>query len=1667
MSSPDDQRPDSSDADHFEIADLLKLEPYYHQFETEWNRSPYPDLRKFLAQIPEEHRYHGLGELIQMDLERRWSSRTTLTREDQLPARPQLEDYWSVLTEYTTGHAVPLDLILSEFQVRTRWGDRPDLAEFLQRFPDQQEAIRERCEAMSQAASIRNSGAERDSGIKPQVLDGDPEPWKNDAGTDSVSGHQLADESFRSLRSGMAIEDYLLQAELGRGSSGVVFCAERRDQPGSQYAMKLIRPDRISDPAMLRRFQQEIQVLTKLPAHPNVVRLIDSGEWQGVAWTVMEFIEGIRLDKLPAACSQLSIPDACEILRQTTVGLELIHNYHVTHRDLKPDNLILASDGSVRILDLGMAKLMDTDGDHDRLTPTGTAMGTPGYMAPEQWRDAKRVDTRADIYSLGCTMYYLLAGEPPYISTGKNRVVKLMEAHTQADIPDLSAKRPDCQSVLQNIVKRCMAKEPKGRPQSAQELGSLLQPLCSGADLTGLLNRCSSLPEFGAEAFTDVSKIDSDQSSTTLVPGRRFRKLSPSGEALTDDRKPPLNASPGQAEKQNEPDNDRAGLPASREASQPASDVPSLEETLIRRQKELEATHSESTFKPAPGMAPSSSESDKPRFPKQGTGSAGPSTGVSSVSLRRRDISFGVSQTGQAAEYEIGPMLGAGGMGAVYKARQSSIDRIVALKTVKSDRSSPDAHESFLAEAIITGALEHPNIVPIHDLGKNAEDDPFYAMKEVRGAPWRKAIDKLSLDQNIDVLLKVADAIAFSHSKGIVHRDLKPDNVMIGEFGEVLVMDWGLALPTTDFEKTGLPASAGVAGTPAYMAPEMAGGPWELVGPASDIYLLGAILFRFATGRNAHTGENAFVALKAACDNVIHWPAEDDDVDHELLEIARIAMATRPEDRYPSVLAFQSALNEYRSHRESRLLTETAQSEMQAAAKSHDYRGFERAVASFEEALKLWSSNRTAETSLKKARLAYASTAMERGDFDLAESQLDPDDTTHQPLLERLQQARADRAAQRQRLKRWRRLAASLVAAVVVVVSVSAVAINIARVNEASARSEAVNRFIESQSAINELAGLADALKDYPLAQNERLKLLEAVAGYYERQATEVSEHPELRFEQLRSLVRLGEIQNLLGETEAAIASWNESQALAQELSEEEDLSENAPILFAEIFIGLSRSLAAQGRSDEAVVQASQAVSMLDACFSSTSSAASRKSLAIALLNRADLTKQDDPMQAAEEDLNRAISHFEELPDPEGLSGVASAQSMLAQIFQTRGEYDRAEQIIERAINIWTSLLEQDPENLTYLDGLATSQIDQANVLRSSGHNPLDAYEEAIINWDGLAALRPLNHRYRFNLATALTGLAWIQNQLNLTDYASQTVDAAIQYFGDLSYESPEDPRYLNGLISSELSLTEISKDRGDTDLALETLLILEERLNADTVDPDAMETMERRGELFLLRGMTEAVAGQTDEALASLGRAVDLLRSLCDSPSNLPRHADLQAWALFHLSHELASSGDHDAALTRYQQACDLRDKLPEEAMWLDSHAWLLLHPPKSPDSDSLAEPESADADSAGMKALRAVELAPRNPRFYRTLALARLRTGLLDEAAAALTDAARLSPADQPQHPEQVFLQAILNSKQNRTDEAAALLKAAQARMNEFSPGNSRQRFVSREAQTILQPE
>lgn len=466
----------------------------------------------------------------------------------------------------------------------------------------------------------------------------------------------------------------------------------------------------------------------------------------------------------------------------------------------------------------------------------------------------------------------------------------------------------------------------------------------------------------------------------------------------------------------------------------------------------------------------------------------------------------------EVPDYELLDIIGEGGMGVVYAAHQSSIARTVAVKMLKpSAKEREGQRDKFISEAVVTGELDHPNIVPIYDLGANDEGALFYSMKRVRGTPWDKVIHQKQLDENLSILMRVADAVAFAHANGVIHRDLKPENVMLGDYGEVLVMDWGLARITPEFAHAHtVYQSDNLGGTPAYMAPEMASGPVEKINRTSDIYLLGAILYEIIGGQPPHSGRDVMQCLMAASQNRI----DPIRYEGELKDIALKAMATHQEDRYQSVKEFQEAIRTYQSHSESLVLTAHANQNLQKArtlaeGKQQDrakdaYQLFARALYGFQEALALWEGNQRARALLAETGRDYARCALGNGDLDLAASLLDTSHAEHQQLMGQIESARAERDARQRRLRLAKRAVAALAAVVVATITVAYFVVSHQKNLAVAARDAAELAKQQEELAKHEAVQQRDAAE--MAKKQEELAKLEAVQ---QRDAAELARKNE------------------------------------------------------------------------------------------------------------------------------------------------------------------------------------------------------------------------------------------------------------------------------------------------------------------------------------------------------------------------------------------------------------------------------------------------------------------------------------------------------------------------------------------------------------------------------
>ncbi len=340
-----------------------------------------------------------------------------------------------------------LQLVIGEFQLRRQWGDSPTEGGFAARFP----ALKDRLLPLLAKARASDS-----------------------PGTSEVQ-LPATSPTRQSLEVGSTVLTYRLVQLLGDGATGTTWKA-RHVTLDKDVVLKVL-PERLTqNKPLLERFERETQAVSKLD-HPHIVRALDAGEWQGLRYLVMEYAEGFKLSKLVADGKVRSVADVCEVIRQAATGLQHAHEHGLVHRDIHPDNLIVTKQGKVKVLNLGVALLKgDTPGKPDLATITepGEMLGSPDYMAPEQWDDSHTVDTRADVYALGCTLFFLLTGRAPYSDSQHQSVLSKMQGHTLEPIPDLKAMRADVPDSVNNLFQSLMAKNPSHRLPTAALLAKEL-----------------------------------------------------------------------------------------------------------------------------------------------------------------------------------------------------------------------------------------------------------------------------------------------------------------------------------------------------------------------------------------------------------------------------------------------------------------------------------------------------------------------------------------------------------------------------------------------------------------------------------------------------------------------------------------------------------------------------------------------------------------------------------------------------------------------------------------------------------------------------------------------------------------------------------------------------------------------------------------------------------------------------------------------------------------------------------------------------------------------------------------------------------------------------------------------------------------------------------------
>lgn len=280
------------------------------------------------------------------------------------------------------------------------------------------------------------------------------------------------------------IGQYELLRSIGQGGGGEVFEA-RHTLLRRRVAVKVMSSRHSGNEIARQRFFREMESIGQLN-DPHIVHAYDAGEVDGTLYLAMELVDGENVESLARRVGPLPVAEACEIIRQAALGLQHVHESGLVHRDLKPSNLLMSKSG-VKLADLGLALLNRDEPLDDRLTGEHTVLGTADYMAPEQAEGSRQVDIRADIYSLGCTLFRLLLGRPPYALPELNTPIKKLWAHASMPVPDILTLRPEVPAALAAILVKLMAKQKEDRFAEPGEVVEALTPFCYAVDYPSLI----------------------------------------------------------------------------------------------------------------------------------------------------------------------------------------------------------------------------------------------------------------------------------------------------------------------------------------------------------------------------------------------------------------------------------------------------------------------------------------------------------------------------------------------------------------------------------------------------------------------------------------------------------------------------------------------------------------------------------------------------------------------------------------------------------------------------------------------------------------------------------------------------------------------------------------------------------------------------------------------------------------------------------------------------------------------------------------------------------------------------------------------------------------------------------------------------------------------------
>lgn len=1007
-------------------------------------------------------------------------------------------------------------------------------------------------------------------------------------------------------------------------------------------------------------------------------------------------------------------------------------------------------------------------------------------------------------------------------------------------------------------------------------------------------------------------------------------------------------------------------------------------------------------------------------------------------------------QADSRSRYTLTRVQGQGGLGQVWLALDGTLGREVALKEIRPDRHSDERTvKRLLKEAQITGQLEHPNIVPVYELARTENDKPFYTMRFLRGQPLDHRIkvyhakrnhgphDALELRQLLTIFASVCQAIAYAHARGVVHRDLKPHNVMLGDFGEVMVIDWGLAKLVSDRAQddnqrivevsadTDLAATreGNLMGSPAYMAPEQANGQVSLLDERTDIYGLGAILFAILAGlaphRSSQTGNTAR-DTRSLIRQITEGPTPharnvDTYTPKPLAAICAKAMAKERAERYGSAAELAADVERWLADEPVSVYTDAWSD--RAARWLRRHRTWAQAAALSLVTVTLVATAATVLISQAKGRLAAALT-----------SEAIAHRETERALVAESQALQAERDA--------------LLA-------------------ERLAKAEATRRFKEARDTIDKsLMEVSEALQYFPGVEPARRELLERAAGDYERFAAEKSDDPELKLEAGRARLGLGDVRRLLLQHDEAEAAYRAAEQLFRELSDTVPQNGEYRFQLANAHARLGVLFTATGEHDDAQRYFLLAREALDSLIANDEdNARFRSEQAKFLINHALLHNKVNDFDSARRLLEQAEQSLSGVPgaadDIDVLALLAKARGELGQQLVMLGRTQDAVDRLQSAVNTYGLLVTDHPP---YLEGLTSARISLANAYRTLGHDAdvVESYERSIVDFGDLLTSRPGVPHYRESRALARTDLAGFLSVIGRNHDAKEQAAEALREFIDLVDTYPMMYRYHVEHAVCTQTFGIILRDLDDNENAETACRDAVRRFDELTrAVPDVPEYRRRLASARSSLGRLFQKVGRHEEARQSYLAAIADFQKAMEAGLDDPLTHDPLAWCHTHFGDLLLEMGPAEEARVQYVAAIGLREAMQNNPNHLDAFARLLAQ---------CGDVELRNRERAIALSRQACELVPANPRFANGLGLALYRAGKWHESIEALRAAESLRS-----HPDSSdsFLLALAYGKTGDQEQANQYYENAVQIMQADQPGNIELLKLLAEAALALEPE